>query len=28
VIHTSAAVAPYNELAEREPVGGLFRSTC
>lgn len=28
VEETSAAVATYNRLAETEPVGGLFHSTC
>jgi hypothetical protein len=28
VLETKKAVALYNELAEREPVGGLFHSTC
>lgn len=28
VLQTEAAVALYNELCEREPVAGLFHSTC
>lgn len=28
VKETKAAVELYNQLAEREPVGGLFHSTC
>jgi hypothetical protein len=28
VAETNAAVALYNKLAETEPVGGLFHSTC
>lgn len=28
VLPTEEAVARYNELAEAEPVGGLFHSTC
>ena len=28
VEQTEAAVALYNRLAETEPVGGLFHSTC
>jgi hypothetical protein len=28
VEETRRAVALYNDLAEREPVGGLFHSTC
>jgi hypothetical protein len=28
VLETRAAVSMYNELAESEPVGGLFHSTC
>ena len=28
VLETRAAVNLYNELCEREPVGGLFHSTC
>ena len=28
VLPTAEAVALYNELAEKEPVGGLFHTTC
>ena len=28
VLQTEQAVRRYNELAEKEPVGGLFHSTC
>jgi len=28
VLQTEEAVRVYNELAEKEPVGGLFHSTC
>ena len=28
VLQTEQAVRCYNELAEKEPVGGLFHSTC
>ncbi len=28
VLPTEEAVRLYNELSEREPVGGLFHSTC
>ena len=28
VLQTEAAVQLYNELRERDPVGGLFHSTC
>lgn len=28
VLQTEQAVRLYNELRDREPVGGLFHSTC
>jgi hypothetical protein len=28
VLPTTQAVDLYNELAEKEPVGGLFHTTC